>query len=551
MSMKVWGSYVAVCACALLAGCSSGSGDEGDEAANGAVNNTDGKGDQAGDETLCAAVRGNGQLIPAHFGSLARIAEHYGPLDAISGGSSASITSFLAESMQMNPLLDQCRGVDCTDEQVRARLGLLYKSFQGYIEFLGQTDEAVAIQAILPLVARIKEAGLEATLAEDPEGTRDALVNLLEQDALFALLNPELIGLLQNSANPQYHVNDILAAVQGFGSFSADDPKILVRPGVLSFGAVAEKLGTAASFYAGNGAEFPETQMDAWMEACAVPGSPWSEVANLPAGDGTCRSEFFAMLGDYREAFEAPGARTRSRIEDQVGDFLPALISTSVLVDDGVAAWEESRSMYNSGVDPTLDVSFDDVRFGYFGDPDSLGALQNSTRTDLKSQKAIGLGQVSWRTALSYSPAEPGLARALPIDDAHVSAGGWSDLHPVLVLKDIGCDKVIYVTRTDPESNFAQGVASLLGMSGQDARDLYALDNPDSSFSQSLAEADAVWCTNWNDIDALQFEAVGEDGYNAVLQSTDSFFTESKSAYDNVVADSGLEGCSAPARSAD
>src|SRR5690606_25187121 len=130
------------------------------------------------------------------------------------------------------------------------------------------------------------------------------------------------------------------------------------------------------------------------------------------------------------------------------------------------------------------------VRFGYFGDPDSIDAITKAERSDLKSQMRIGLGQPTWREVLSYSPAEPGLSRALPVNGELVSAGGWSDLHPVLVLKDVGCDEVVYVTRSDPESNFALGVASILGMSADDKRSLYDLENPDSSFSQSLAEAD-------------------------------------------------------------
>lgn len=542
MKSKLLGSAL----CALLAACSSppannGGGDNNDSANNG-------KGDQVGSETMCAALRGNGQLIPAHFGSLARIVEHYGPLHAVSGGSSGSITSFLAESMHMNPHVTDCGGERCSAAEQRARIGLLLKSFQGYIELLATSDEAVAVQAALPIVARVQAAGIDAILADDPVAALEALSNVLAQDDLIDLVNPELLALLQNSPNPQYHVADILAAIQGFGSFEATDPKILVRPGVLSFEALADDLGTAASFYAGYGEEFPAAGVDAWLADCAEAGlgKTWREVRALPAGDSTCGAQFMSMLGDYRAAFESEASATKSRADDQVGGYLPALISTSVITGEGLAAWNAARAQYEGAEDPTLVVSFDDVKFGYWGDADSLAALSQSERRDLKSMKALGLGQTTWRHAISISPAEPGLARALEIDDRHVSAGGWSDLQPVLVLKDIGCDKVIYVTRTGGPANFARGVATLLGMSSAQDDALFDLNSTESSYSQSLAAADAVWCTNWNDLDALDFQTVGEDGYNAVLQSEDAFFVGSDNAYSNITPDSGLLGCTIP-----
>lgn len=533
--------------CALMVatslGCSSEPSNNATPENNDTANN--GKADEFGDDVkLCAGVRGNGQKIPAHFAGLARVVEHYGPLHAISGGSSGSITSFLTESMHMNPLIDDCGGEDCTNAQERARLGLLLKSFQGYIEFLGQTDEAVAIQAVLPIVARVQEAGLETVLQEDPEGATAALLNVLEQDDIRELVNPELLGLLRNSPNPEYHAQDIIGAIQGFGSFSADDPKILVRPGPLSFAAVADDLGTAGSFYAGYSDAFPTARFDAWLSNCAEAGAgkTWTEVRALPAGESTCGVEFYTMLGEYRAAFEASGEP--SRVDDLVGGYMPALVSTSVITGDGIAAWQSAMDQYFGGEDPTLDVSFDDVRFGYWGDPESLEALDKSERTDLKSQKALGLPQATWREALSLSPAEPGLARALEIDDAHVSAGGWSDLSPVLVLKEIGCDKVVYVTRTDGPANFARGVASLLGMGAAEDAAIFDVEDPNSSLSQSIAEADAVLCTNWNNLSDLDFEGVGADAYNAELVSTDDYFVEGSNAYSNTTADNGKVGCS-------
>lgn len=535
---------------ALLAasiGCGGGEPAENNATDNNGANN--GKGDQVGEQTLCAAIRGNGDKIPAHFGSLARIVEHYGPIHAAAGGSSGSISSFMLSSIQASPLLSECGADSCTDRQVKERSALMLKSFQGYLEFLTTTQEAMAVQAAIPVVQRIQESGLEATLQEDPDAAAEALLGILESEELFALINPELIEVVRNSPNPAFHVQDIVDSAKNFGSFAADDPKILLRPGLISFPALADRLSMAASFYAGYGPADHEG-MSAWLDNCAAAGRgvTWNEIRSMPSGDATCGEHFSALLGSYREAYDAD-PDVQSRGDDPVGFFMPALISTSVLTGDAVGTWREALDGYRRGEPPTeLDINFDDVKFGYFGDSDSITALNSVTRerSDLKSQKAIDLGTPTWREVISISPAEPGLSRAVEIDDTRVSGGGWSDLHPVLVLRDMGCDKVVYVTRTDPESNFAIGVARMLGMTDEHQSALYDLANPDSSFSQSIHAADAVLCTNWNDIPTADFPGLIADGYNAPLQTTDPFFTTGEDAYANTTDDTGLTGCSLP-----
>jgi hypothetical protein len=98
------------------------------------------------------------------------------------------------------------------------------------------------------------------------------------------------------------------------------------------------------------------------------------------------------------------------------------------------------------------------------------------------------------------------------------SAGGWSDLHPSLVLRNMGCDQVIYVTRRGQESGFAQGVAGLLGMTDEQKTALYDL-GADSSCALSIAESSAVWCTDWNRFSGTQLAEIFEDAYNAPLET--------------------------------
>ena len=224
---------------------------------------------------------------------------------------------------------------------------------------------------------------------------------------------------------------------------------------------------------------------------------------------------------------------------------MPALISTSVITGSSVEKWSNARDAYFAAREFELGVDFDDVKFGYFGDRDTLDtAARNSAGfSDVKTSKFHAIGPATWRTAISYSPAEPGLSRALELPDGTVSAGGWSDLHPTLVLRNMGCDNVVYVTRTDLDlGGFADCVATLLGMDDETRGKLYDLDQ-DSSLAASVAEADAVWCTNWNDIPATDIAAVSDDSYNATMITDDPSFTQGAQAYENIDPDYTAVGC--------
>lgn len=507
----------------------------------------DGKCDTNAELKLCAGIRGNGELITAHFASLARIVEHYGTIDAASGGSSASITIFLTESMQSNPAIADCKGATCDQSEQAARAGLLLKSFPGYLQHLTTTEEAAALGQLAPFVARIQSEGIDTLLDEDADAGVAALLNVLEQDDLKDLINPEVIGLLQNSPNPEMHARDILEGVQKLGAFSADTDRIFIRPGVLNFEAVADKFGRVADFYSGNGPS-DMAGMGDFMESCATPGlgKGWFEVATLPAGSSTCGQLFDSMLTDYRAALAADPGSFRSRIDEPVGGKMRALISTSVLSGDTAESFKQARADYAAAREYNFAPSFDEVSFGYWGQSADLDKVSRNENgyDDLKTAKFTSLGETTWRTALAYSPAEPGLARGLELPDGRVSTGGWSDLHPVLALRNLGCEQVVYVTRTGDESGFALGVAGLLGMNADESTELYDLDS-DSAFALSLNETDATWCTNWNEQSGTDLVGISADGYNAPMESTSEFFTESASSYPNLSDATGKRGCTA------
>jgi hypothetical protein len=499
------------------------------------------------DPSLCVGVRGNGPRIYSHFGAMARIHEHYGLIDGVAGGSSGSITTFLTESIYANPNITQCGNERCTDEQAALRVALMYKSLEGYIDVFATSDEVVAFQQLLPILREIRERDVEGMIeAGDYEEARQALITIYESEDIRDLINDEMLELLKNSPDPVYHVKDLWKGISSFGSFSVDSDRIFIRPGVLDFGALAEKLDRIASFYAAYG----PADDGAWqyfLDACApqTRGMSWQEIARRQTdADITCGELYEDMATRYRDQFIATRDEFDTRLDDQVGEHLTAMVSTSVIEGDAASQFEVARQQYEDARDYTFEPSFDDVRFGYWGQPDVLAAVEANPMgyEDLKTAKFRALGAGTYRDALAYSPAEPGMARALEIDDGQLSAGGWSDLEPSLVLENAGCDQVIIVTRRGGSRGFGTAVARLLGMNDAQADALYQLDG-DSAVTRSLEEADGVWCTDWDAFEMTDIEGVRQDGYTAPLEAKGDYLSGGDAAYTNVEPRLGLPSC--------
>lgn len=176
-----------------------------------------------------------------------------------------------------------------------------------------------------------------------------------------------------------------------------------------------------------------------------------------------------------------------------------ALISTGVLTGPAAEAWRAARRSYGAGAPVTsLGVDFADVKIAYGGKADVLARVAANPKghADEKTARFRSPGEATWRVVLSHSPAEPGLDRGHGLPDGTVSVGGWSDLRPVLVLKNAGCDEVACLTRQGRGGGFVTDVIGLLGASDRDKQALLGLTDPNSSHARSIAESDGVWCTD-------------------------------------------------------
>lgn len=564
--------------------------------------------DYAHENNYCAAIRGNGELMPAHWGSMARLTERYGMPAGMAGGSSASITMFLMESISLNKIAQ-------TDNEK----ALLIKSIEGYMETLSQTDDGKAIIGLLADKQKLTKIvqSLVATQGKPTGETAQEILmfkmkhmheiqQLMTSLDLKEIINPEILQYIQvtigmskqlkDSPNEtlqgqvDYRYSQIQQAIQNFGKFNTiTDNTLFFRPGVISFEKVAMLFGRMANFYAGYELGDDNTvksnvdsQMAVFLKACGTNsnGKSWQEIAVqklTPTSEYTCRQIFGKAVLDYRAEFknlQSQGIKFKLRVNDKIGDHLATFPTTSVIVKnpknakDAVTSYLKTHTEYLATTDKDFGKDYKvhptQYQFGYWGNENGLNEIKNNLGNDKKSKKFRSLGDASWLAALSTSPAEPGLARILPIMGKTdvLSAGGWDDLHPTLVLKAVGCKNVIYVTRRGGDSMFGQGVIEKLthiggfdwkewegltsdqkrlknamgnkndiGINASSWSKIYNLSNPESSFSKSLKAADAVWCTNWDMMDVKNgMHTVVADGYNAPIYNrlNNLFFSEGK-----------------------
>ncbi|MBO9668006.1 MAG: hypothetical protein J7501_14485 [Bdellovibrio sp.] len=468
----------------------------------------------------CAAIRGNGELMPAHWGAMSSLVEDNGLPSAMAGGSSATITMFLLESLSQNPRV-----------QTNSERALLIKSFQGYFETMTQTPEGKAIQALLADKNTFESLVASANRIDDVLGNPTAkellvknlsnLQTLMESQDLQEIINPDFVVYVQrtlilaNQKNSKaqsialYRSAQITHAIKNFGSFdSVTDKTLFVRPGLIDFKKLALIIGKMGNFYANYNNESAagkqiEQRMKDFLQLC-TPGSKDLTWRELTQAKPACAQLLGSAVLMYRES----GAKGKSRVNENIGAYIPSFATTSVLSGAAVEKYVNLYKAYQMTTDLNFgdfSVAPNDLHFGYWGYSSDLAKIENQLRTapeyrnDLKSQMFMSLGDSSWAKVLATSPAEPGLARIQAMPNNLLSAGGWSDLHPVLVLKAFGCDNVIYVTRKGEESAFAQGVFRRLTLADDNTMNqLYSTSNPNSSMMRSQQAATKIKCTDWN-----------------------------------------------------
>jgi len=523
----------------------------------------------------CAAIRGNGELAPSHWSALSRIVENLGMPEAMSGGSSATITMFYMESIASNPLIS----TEPNESFKRQKQGLLLKTIPLYKKALAKYENVNNTYRLL--------ADLKSSSSKVASGLKASFLAAKNRRAIEEAIkkygyvyNPEFLRNLR--INFPFAQQEMRNAVSVFGAFDAvNDENLFFRPGLVDFKYFALMIGQIADFYAGNTSAAVLTEMNSFLNECSAAafGNIWPRDQ-----DFDCQNKFMqAALKNIKDVYTSENItnfKTDAQIFKKVGSSITSFPTTSVVNDSSYTSYVDKAALYRKGVTTGLKdfhLNPEHIKFGYWGNSENQlaklhKALKERFPVDLKSQKFLSLGEANWFEVLASSPAEPGLANFQKIMTATdsmsiskelkkghmtrwdelsyrkdmISAGGWSDLQPTLVLRAHGCENIMYLTLRDGPSLFGQQVfirlANLtdkvtfwtkLGDHNKQGWDLnvkknssakntdwdklYNIKNKNSSHNRSVQEADAAYCTNWNAFNLLKGELNGlwYDAYNS------------------------------------
>lgn len=487
----------------------------------------------------CLAIRGNGDYQPTHWGAMATVVEKLGAPAAMSGGSSSAISMFLLESMVKNPQFEAANA-----DSKKEVLSFLIKSL---LEFTleSKNSQWAKDSTLLYKHYKAKEIKLFIKTARKllAKSKWEDLKNQTQSTAQVIPINEQIISLLNESIQKkdflqtEFYINEIDNTLKVFGKFDAkNDDNLFFRFGIVSFEKSARLFGLVGGFYSSEGtSEKTKIAWDQLIRNCSPQsiGKSWPEIIKA---NPKCQNLFADV---YKSHFSELAQLPKTELQ-KAGTKIPVFPSTAILVDDEVERYKAAFSEYMSSRDSRFGIKYkvqntDQLLFAYWGNKKSLDAIK--TRLDMsieKNKKFYSLGEGSWAEILSLSPAEPGLAnlQLFTKDNInYVSAGGWSDLAPTLVLKAHGCENIVYLSRQGGESLFAQGVAkrllnldinwgkldtsndavSKMNSVQNDLGDpldmnsywskLYNVANPNSSLRQSLAAANVILCTDWNNHD--------------------------------------------------
>lgn len=521
---------------------------------------------------ICLGIQGNGFGLWAHFGAMARIVEVYNlPIDCVGGGSSGSVTAFIVESIQMNPILQEYP-VGSFGRQ--AREAFLYKSMLGAIKATLLQDGVDALELVLGGSSSLFE-GIDVLMVireilSLPPITRGVILSTLGLLASIYIDIDGNLSLLRQSPDPRGHIEELLMSLREDGILSGlpGDFIAYLRPGQVDYEGLIGFIGALGNFYATRGGRrfYKEKQFRGWLDACAEAsfGMSWEEASQLPVGrSSNCQDEMTDLFRPYRavsvfrDSEERPDRRwdrprvgiPESRLDDPVGMHQPVLLLTAIVTGDTYDQLKRAQAFYNAAQfdNITWNPNFeDDVRFGYIGNMTDLMTIQEGLARDypddLRASLSVPLGQTPWADALYASTSEPGLTNfvELPGYDNLAVMGGWPDTTKTPVLNMLGADHTITMIADSAGTFSRQGLETL----GANESIITQLEDRsiNSSYTVGLAAADARVCVQWYGINFVNFTGFFDAGYYyQLIETTDPFF--SNTTYENVADYIGIVGC--------
>ena len=499
---------------------------------------------------VCAAVRGNGERILAHFHALAGYVEHWGPVDTMAGSSSGTITAFIYESIRQNPLVNRCEGRTCTKDEANLRMSLLLKSTAGILEVIRRQPIG---QELLYWLNFGKSLSLgngnssDDSLKSIPPIVLGIVIKLvLDSKYIISLIDSSYREWIETESPKdiqQKRQEQTLASINFLIDpvFPSD---IFFRRAVLNYEEIVRNVGFFGNFYAGY--DEAAVFMKDFVDHCAQKalGKTWDALSE----NSDCQERF---VTSYEKWFAALSDNPKQRLDEEIGALYPSIgVSGYIDNEEVLENYRRQNVVFQNGKKPKWDLNESDLKIGYWrsssldgrtpapiDEEDEIGELTSS-----KWQAYRNLGRMNWRNVITLSASEPGGAtlRWFP-DQKSLSLGGWVDPVPVKLLKDVGCDKVIYFTREGDRSMYPPEIIKALGFSETMATQWFDQKDPQSAVVQSMKMADAYWCTQWDSFGVNKIAEMLEDAYHSPIVSIDPVFT-AKVPLANVLPQ-GPSGC--------
>ena len=469
---------------------------------------------------LCAALRGNGDKIFATLSAVSAITEKLGIIDAAAGSSSGSIVMAFYEAILSNPKI-----ASITDPQEkRLKVSLLLKVAPLYMKsFFSYHHSGRQIQDLKNYSSKLENGSLNnlpifeiGKIIDEVLSLKKRFNSVYRDPSFREFIYPTYNEHIDSHRNKQFFIgilNSSNWAVRGTDTF--------FRPSPFPFEILTNFLDSMLTYFSGMATPY-RSDLDNFLNSCShlAFGVPIGSIASLVTQNGlTCGQIFLQSAQKFHQTAQLKNFP--SFIDTEVGTNFNSFPITGVYKDKKtLESYKDSRKKFRNAMPYHFDVNFKDFKIGYFGRPGQLKIIEDNlksqTSRSFKSEKfhplTNGKKAITWRTVLNTSPAEPGLSELRMFkggNQEYLSLSGWADLSPTLILKKgLGCENVVYVTRTAPfESEFAESNTQNLGANEAEYEALYSPNaetiHPYSnqvipgSVYESLDNADAIWCTDW------------------------------------------------------
>jgi len=212
---------------------------------------------------------------------------------------------------------------------------------------------------------------------------------------------------------------------------------------------------------------------------------------------------------------------------------------------ESVEKFKRAKEQYDRAEDVEFEPDFDDFRYGYWGQPDMLEAIQIGINERypgrISTEKFYSLGPKSWYEVMSVSSKEPNLGLVPILSTGELSVGGWTDFVRTMPLLALNPRSTIAITSTREDViPFVDGATRLMGATEEERESLYSFDK-ESDVTISLSQSNGVWCVDWISYDPFDMEGIFNNAYFSPMESEDPYLLGTD--YPEVKKYIGLRGC--------